>query len=102
MAIILIFIPPVSSGDVYQYTLHGKIVNYYNQNPYLTVPKTLGDEALLLKIPNLEMAAIYGPLWTVLTIIYNFLSQQNVFINIVLLKFNSLIFIYNSFSFIYS
>ena len=67
-SIILLFIYPLDSADVFLYSLQGRMISLYNFNPYEIVPSQISADLMYSYIP-LEWAnqlMVYGPLWAMI------------------------------------
>jgi len=90
---ILISLPVVSSSDIFQYIFHAKIYNQYKQNPYTLYPYQFPDDILLDKVSDRQITAIYGPVWTLISIGLNKISMNDLELNVMLIKILNFIFI---------
>ncbi len=93
IAVVLLFLPPITSSDAWQYIMQAKIYNFYHANPYVTAPAQFPNDILTANISDPLMTVVYGPLFTGLTILLNLLSQSNIYLNIFFLKLVNLLLI---------
>lgn len=75
---ILIFsYPAMLSFDVFNYTTTSKVLFFYKENPYITMPIEINDSFLQYTRAS-NKVALYGPLWIALTGFPYVVSQNNV------------------------
>jgi hypothetical protein len=85
----LIFIPPITSSDLYTYISRSRIVSEYHENPYLVPFSSFPNDELYssLKTRWSNNTAIYGPLFTSVGSALTYIAGSNLFLNIFLFKF---------------
>lgn len=65
------------SFDVFNYTTTSKVLFFYKENPYVTMPIEINDSFLQYTRAS-NKVALYGPLWIVLTGFPYAIAQNNV------------------------
>jgi len=92
-SLILILIPPIGSRDVYNYILRARIFTVYHENPYLLTTENFPDDIFFSFSPPQwnYLSMQYGPLWSVISIIFSFLAKNNFFWNVFFYKILALL-----------
>jgi hypothetical protein len=62
-AFLLLFAPPLLSGDVYSYAFHGRAMSVYHANPYLLTPATVPTDVFYPLIGWRNSPSLYGPVF---------------------------------------
>jgi hypothetical protein len=88
LCVLMTFIPPLVSKDVFSNIFYGKIAARYHDNPYLITPQRFsGDQLMAYVSLNWKNTAIvYGPLHTYLSILLNLAAGQSITANIFVFK----------------
>ncbi|MFH1781743.1 MAG: hypothetical protein ABH835_03980 [Patescibacteria group bacterium] len=92
-SIILVLIPPVGSGDIFNYILRSRILTEYGENPYLTTTSTIPQDLFYHYSPEEwhEIPMQYGPVFAFVSIGSSFLAQDRFMGNQLLLKIFSVL-----------
>lgn len=89
LSLLLLFTPPLLSRDLFSYIYYGRIAVVYQNNPYLVTPqKFLTDP--LFSFTSLfwkNTPAVYGPFFTLLSMLLTWPAGDNITLNIYLFKF---------------
>lgn len=88
LSLLLLFTPPLLSRDMFSYIYYGRIAVVYQNNPYLVTPqKFLSDP--LFSFTSLfwkNTPAVYGPFFTLLSMLLTWPAGGNITLNIYLFK----------------
>lgn len=92
-SIILFFLRPLGSTDIFTYIFRGRIISEYSQNPYTVPYINFPDDNFYSQIANqwAPYTAIYGPLFMLFSASLTFLAQESLLLNIFLFKLTSLL-----------
>lgn len=63
IGVILLFSYPLFSYDIFNYALTSKVLYFYRENPYITMPIEFVGEPMLSFTRAANKAALYGPVW---------------------------------------
>jgi hypothetical protein len=89
LSLLLLFTPPLLSRDLFSYIYYGRIAVVYQNNPYLVTPqKFLTDP--LFSFTSLfwkNTPAVYGPFFTLLSMLLTWPTGENITLSIYLFKF---------------
>ena len=86
--VILILIPQVGSGDIYNYILRARVLTEHGENPYLTTTSTVPDDLFYIYSPKMwhEIPMQYGPVLASVSIATSWLARDSFLVNQLLLK----------------
>lgn len=86
--LVLLFIWPVSSTDVFSYIYQGRILSVYHSNPYLVTYHQFQSDAFYSFIANMweSKSAPYGPLFLLISGLLTWLGKINLYFSIYLFK----------------
>ncbi|MDI6873490.1 MAG: polyprenol phosphomannose-dependent alpha 1,6 mannosyltransferase MptB [Actinomycetota bacterium] len=86
--LILLFIPPLLSRDVFSYMFYGKIATAYGHNPYLVTPQRFAADPLfpLTSLYWKNTPVVYGPLFTLLSMLLTRMAGNQITQGIYLFK----------------
>ncbi len=94
LSLLLLFTPPLLSRDMFSYIYYGRIAVVYQNNPYLVTPqKFLSDP--LFSFTSLfwkNTPAVYGPFFTLLSMLITWPAGDNITLNIYLFKLVLILF----------
>ncbi|NPV60874.1 MAG: DUF2029 domain-containing protein [Actinobacteria bacterium] len=67
ICLLLTFIPPLASKDVFSNIFYGKIAAHYHDNPYIITPQRFSSDQLMIytSLNWKNTAIVYGPLHTI-------------------------------------
>lgn len=60
------YAPPILSADLWHYTLFGRMVSVYHQNPYVIPASSISEDLYYPLAIWRETTTQYGPLWTMI------------------------------------
>ncbi|MFA5076010.1 MAG: hypothetical protein WC480_01170 [Patescibacteria group bacterium] len=104
-SVILLFIQPFCSADLFHYILYPKIVLVYHHNPYITpLIDYSGDILFRLGSPIkmwLNSPLVYGPVWLLLSIVFTFWSLSSVGLALFSFKLMATIFFFGCLLLVY-
>lgn len=83
---LLLFFPPILSGDVFHYALQGRSYALYGLNPYAPSPEALTDDPFWALAVWRESATQYGPVWIQLSTLCTTLGGDSVLLTVFLFK----------------
>lgn len=86
LALILVFLPPVMSRDVYSYSFYGRATTVYGANPYLARPVQFSSDMLYPLIGWKNTASAYGPLFNSISALVALVSGRSIWANVMLYK----------------
>ncbi len=66
IAVLLCAMPPVFSGDLYEYLIRGRILGVYHQNPYAHTAIEFSQDSFFSHSIWIHTAENYGPAWTLI------------------------------------
>lgn len=78
IAVPFLFVPPVFSGDLYEYLIRGRIFALYGQSPYLRFPESFPQDILFSYSSWPHAPDAYGPVFLYIKAIPAFLFQNSV------------------------
>ncbi len=92
--IILLIVPPLLSRDVFSYMFYGKIATAYGRNPYLVTPQRFSADPLfpLTSLYWKNTPVVYGPLFTLLSMLLMRLSGNQITLGVYLFKSTAALF----------
>jgi len=92
--LILLFIPPLLSRDVFSYMFYGKIATAYGHNPYLVTPQRFSADPLfpLTSLYWKNTPVVYGPLFTLLSMLLTRMAGNQITLGIYLFKSTAALF----------
>jgi hypothetical protein len=65
--LLVLFMPPVLSTDVYHYALFGRMVAIYGLNPYVVPGSAISGDPLWALADWHDVTTHYGPVWTLIS-----------------------------------
>ncbi len=71
---ICVFIPVVTSGDVFSYIAYARLGVIYHLNPLSTLPAHISTDAVYKDLYWTNQPSIYGPTWLVITFFLQWLT----------------------------
>lgn len=83
---ILLLSNPIFSHDFFNYIFDAKILTYYGQNPYTTIPGSFPDDPWLRFMHWTHRPYPYGPSFLTLTLIPSFLGMGKFILHFALFK----------------
>jgi Gpi18-like mannosyltransferase len=88
LCILLTFIPPLVSKDVFSNIFYSKIAARYHDNPYLVTPQRFGGDQLMayVSLNWKNTAIVYGPVHTYFSMFLNLVAGQGITSNIFVFK----------------
>lgn len=89
---LLLFTPPLISGDVYSYAFYGRAMTVYKLNPYVAVPASRPGDVLFPLIGWRGNASVYGPLFNYLSYLVSLVAGDGVFSSVLGYKTAALFF----------
>jgi len=89
-SLLLLFIPPLLSQDLYSYAFFGRSMTVYKANPYLLTPAAMSSDIMYELIGWKHSASVYGPVFNHLSWIVSRVAGDNVTANV--LGFKTLAF----------
>jgi hypothetical protein len=84
--LVLMFIWPVTSTDIFDYIFRGWMAARYDANPYIDLPNAFKSDPLFKYIGWPNAPSAYGPLWELMSARMSALGGQSVWLNILLHK----------------
>lgn len=92
--LVLLFVPPLLSRDVFSYMFYGKIATAYGHNPYLVTPQRFAADPLfpLTSLYWKNTPVVYGPLFTLLSMFLVRLAGNQVTLGVYLFKSTAALF----------
>lgn len=86
--LILFFVPPLGSRDLFSYVFYGRISSVYHQNPYLATPQRFAFDPFfpLTSLYWKSTAVVYGPLFVLLSDLLTRLAGNGIAMNIYVFK----------------
>lgn len=94
LSLILLFVPPLLSRDVFSYMFYGKIATVYGHNPYLVTPQKFSADPLfpLTSLYWKNTPVVYGPLFTLLSMLLTRMAGHGITMNIYAFKITAILF----------
>lgn len=86
MALLLIWVYPVTSTDLFDYLFRGRMAVVYGENPYLALPNQLRNDPLFRYIGWPNAPSAYGPLWEDLSWLLTWLGDGRLSLSVLLYK----------------
>ena len=86
-AVILLISFPLFSYDIFNYVLTGKVLYWYRENPYITMPIEFVGEPMLSFTRAANKVALYGPVWLGISSVPYFLSMGSTWAALFWFKF---------------
>lgn len=88
LCLLLTFLPPLVSKDVFSNIFYGKIAAGYHNNPYVITPQRFANDPLMayVSLNWKNTAIVYGPLHTYLSIILYTAAGHGITANIFVFK----------------
>ncbi len=84
---ILIFsYPAILSFDIFNYIATAKVTFFYHENPYIVMPIEFLGDSMLLFTHAANKIALYGPVWTSVSVIPYFLGAGIYLLTIITFK----------------
>jgi len=87
----LLLTMPLTSRDIFYYTMIGRVLGTYGANPYLVPPSAFPADPLFQYTNWPDYTAPYGPLWLLLSAGLTLLGGTSVLWNVVLFKLVALL-----------
>jgi hypothetical protein len=87
IGVILLFSFPLFSYDIFNYVLTGKVLYFYRENPYITMPIEFASEPMLAFTRAANKVALYGPVWLGISSIPHILSMGSTWAALFWFKF---------------
>ena len=84
---ILLFSYPLFSYDIFNYILSAKVLYFYRENPYVTMPIEFISEPMLAFTRAANKVALYGPVWLGISSVPYFLSKGSIWVALFWFKF---------------
>jgi hypothetical protein len=78
---------PAFTYDIFNYVTTTKMVYFYHENPYVTMPIEIENEPYLAFTRAANKVALYGPTWIVLSVVPHFLGNGNIWSTMYAFKF---------------
>jgi hypothetical protein len=75
LGLLYVFIPVVTSPDIYSYIAYARIGIVYGMNPLTTIPRTISTDAIYGYISWVDQPSAYGPIWTLLTCFFQLITS---------------------------
>lgn len=66
-SLVLVFLPGMFSKDLYLYSMYGRVLSFYGENPILVAPKQFNGDPHLKWAPYMNLPSAYGPVWLMLS-----------------------------------
>jgi alpha-1,6-mannosyltransferase len=101
-SMLLVFIPPVLSRDVYSYSFYGRAMTVYHSNPYLLEPVSHPHDVLFPLIGWRFQPSDYGPLFNFLSFAVSKAAGNNIAANVLGYKMLAFVFYAGSLPLVYS
>ncbi len=91
--LILFFVPPLGSRDLFSYVFYGRISSVYHQNPYVATPQKFASDPFfaLTSLYWKSTAVVYGPLFTLLSGLLARLAGNGIAMNIYVFKLTAIL-----------
>ncbi len=87
LAIPLLQTYPINANDVYRYVIRGRISSVYDQNPFAVPPNAIADDPFLpLAGEWAGTTSPYGPIWELTAKAVTAVSQDNLYLGLILFK----------------
>lgn len=85
---LLVFMPPITSTDLYSYISRSRVVSEYNENPYIVPYDSFSNDKLYSSLKTVWSGntAIYGPLFISTGAAFAYLAGDNLYLNIFIFK----------------
>lgn len=94
--VILLLTPPFSSADLFHYVFFPKIVLTYHDNPYISPIINYSHDVFFTSGSIIRMwmnePLVYGPVWLLLAIIFNFWALKSISLAILSFKLMATVF----------
>lgn len=74
LGLLYIFIPIVTSQDIFSYIAYARIGMFYHLNPLITSPKIISHDPIYHFIYWVNQPSIYGPTWIYITYLLQWLA----------------------------
>jgi len=78
VGVLFLFMPPVFSGDLYEYLIRGRILAIYHESPYLRFPESFPEDILFSYSSWPHAPDAYGPLFLYLKSLPAFLFRNSI------------------------
>lgn len=82
----LFFNLPVKHADIFLYIFQGKMVYYYQANPYFVTPSMFEKDHLLKFVGWKNFTSTYGPFWHIVAAVLYRLGTDNIYLEICVFK----------------
>lgn len=82
----LLWVYPFDALDLFDYTMHGRILAVLQENPYVALPAWFPDDPFLPSVGWKTFPSVYGPLWTYLEGLIGWVSGDNLVRSLLLFK----------------
>ncbi|GCE11335.1 phospholipid carrier-dependent glycosyltransferase [Tengunoibacter tsumagoiensis] len=66
-ALIAFYTPGMLSGDIYSYTIYGRLLGIHHANPYFVTPTAFPNDPAYVYVYWKNTTTIYGPVWTIIS-----------------------------------
>ncbi|HEY0757553.1 MAG TPA: hypothetical protein VGD98_26630 [Ktedonobacteraceae bacterium] len=73
LGLLFISIPVVTSPDLYSYIAYARIGAIYGLNPLTTIPRTIHHDVIYNYVLWVDQPSAYGPSWTLLTCLFQWI-----------------------------
>lgn len=70
LGLLFMAIPVVTSPDLYSYIAYARIGTIYGLNPLTTIPRTIHNDVIYSYVLWVDQPSAYGPSWTLLTCLF--------------------------------
>lgn len=93
--VLLLFVEPLTSADIYNYIFSAKLFSFYKVNPYISTFNEFSNDALYsyTVLQWRDKVSPYGPIWMLFSKFIYILAKGNLNINIIIYRFLSLFII---------
>lgn len=100
-ALALLAIYPADGWDLFVYISQGRTLSVYNLNPFLVSPQEAPQDVFYNYSSWVSHVSIYGPVWVVISSLTAYLLGENIWLNVVVFKLVTTVFMFAAVTLIY-
>lgn len=75
IGLLFLLVPVVTSPDLYSYIAYARIGMIYQLNPLTTIPQVISHDVVYPYVTWVDQPSAYGPVWTLLTCFFQFITM---------------------------
>lgn len=83
---LILYFPPILSGDVFDYALQGRLWSVHGENPYATDIADISEDPFWSLAPRPAQPALSGPLWIRIASLCTYFGGGSVLLTVFLFK----------------